>query len=591
MILKALFDYYENHKNELPSYCKELVEIDFIICIDENGAFLRFEDMRSEDHKSSSKFLVRRSFTRSSNAVSNFLYDKCSYVLGFDEVTSKKSKAIEQNKLFKSIIKDIYELEKENIRCKALNDFYVKSWDANWKIMNQDPLWSEIENLVIKDKGQVYFSFRYKDDLEIIAENDKLISLCDQVRPSDLKPGRCLISGEEDNIVKVTSDLCISGSKATSKLVSFQKDQGYDSYGKKQGENAPIGEYAEFAFWTSLKSLLGKDSKNKFVIGSETYIFWIHTSSEAKSYLEECLYYLNGTSSSNFEETIGIEKLRSVFESIYTGKKPTVSEDSFCILGLKPNSARIAVSYWAQLSLREFCGNILKHFDDFKIGNNSSDRKEQNFGIRSILYNVLRSKGGRDVKDEMNRLPSNLVDMLIKSIYEGLPYPQTLLMAVIRRIKAEQVVNLGRAAIIKGTLNRMNKSIKINNMLNEELKNIAYQCGRLFAVIEKLQNDANGISTIRERYLGSASTTPALVFPTLLRLSNHHSNKLENKGKFIFYDKLKTEIISRIESESGFPKSLLLKEQGYFFIGYFQQKESFFTPKSEQKNIREIEEN
>lgn len=571
MILKALIDYYERHGDILPPFKKEFKEIDFIICIDKDGNFLRFEDMRNEDRKSSSKFLVERHVSRTSAKVANFLYDNSSYVLGFDGKTDKKAQKDNAEKLacFKKVINDLYKADDQNKHIKALFKFYNELWDSNWLRMTSDNLWTEISKSA--ENGQLFFSLRFENEPNILASNDTLVNLYKDLYPTGFSEGRCLVSGAFARIVDVTSATPIRDSQRTAKLVSFQVNQGYDSYGKEQGSNAPIGEYSEFAYTTALNHLLSRDSSNSFVVGSKTYVYWVSSTKQNSEQVNEFLNLFFGNTPKDLSSDDCTKKMRNVFESIYTGKKPVESEDSFYILGLKPNVARIAVSYWAEIPLREFAGNILNHFDDLTVQCYNRQIR-QAFGIRDILRAVTRDG---DLKD----ISPNLSDSLVKSIFEGLPYPQTLYSAVIRRIRAEQKVGTNRASIIKATLNRLNTTNKLDCMLNKEFDNAAYQCGRLFAVIEKLQQDANNISTVKERYISAASTTPALVFPTILRLSLHHSQKLENPGKIVYYDKLKNEIMGRLNSEDGFPNTLPLKEQGYFFIGYHQQMEEFYKPK------------
>lgn len=578
MILKALYDYYERHRDTLPPYKKEFKAIDFIICIDKNGKFLRFEDMRNPEGPSQT-FVVERHMPRSSRIVANFLYDKCSYIFGFGDVSTSKKKTQEQirqdnlNKLqcFKSLISDVYDISKDNIYAKALFLFYNKEWDRNKQSIENENAWNVIKNLVEKTKGNVWFSFRYEDNYTLIAEDNNLCALFKVVRPLEHYDGRCLITGESAEIVSLTSDTPIAGSQATAKLVAFQTKQGYDSYGKEQGANAPIGDYAEFAYTTALGHLLSKESNHRFLLGSKTYLFWTSALQETTDEVENAFRSLYGLNAETFDSTSSLEKVRSVFESIYTGKTPTKSDDRFYILGLKPNNARIAVCYWAEIALKEFCGNILKHFDDFEIIGKPEIGKKY-FGIHAILSNITREGKLQDV------LPI-LTDALIKSIFEARPYPQTLYSAVIRRIRAERKVNTGRAAILKGTLNRLNNTSKIDYMLNKDFKNCAYQCGRLFAVIDNLQKKALGIETICDRYLSAASTTPGLMFPTLLRLSAHHEQKLENKGTQVYFSKLKNEIMSKIHA---FPNTLSLNDQGNFFLGYYHQREDFFKPKESQ---------
>ena len=172
----------------------------------------------------------------------------------------------------------------------------------------------------------------------------------------------------------------------------------------------------------------------------------------------------------------------------------------------------------------------------------------------------------------------------MKSIFQGLPYPASLFQACIRRTRAEQSVNIGRAAIIKAYLNRLNdnnNNKKLDIMLDKENQNQGYLCGRLFAVLDKIQEDANNIHSIRERYMNSASATPAMVFATILNLSTHHQEKL-NEGKQVFYEKLKQEIISKLDA-NGFPAHLDLQDQGRFFVGYYHQRQAFFMGKENRE--------
>ena len=269
-----------------------------------------------------------------------------------------------------------------------------------------------------------------------------------------------------------------------------------------------------------------------------------------------------------------IELVKNVFMSIYNGKLSANKDDKFFILGLAPNAARIAVIYWNEIPLREFAKVISQHFEDMAIIDTRKEKKPY-IGLHSILGSV--TLGGKS-----SDATPNLPDAVVKSIFQGLPYPASLFQSCIRRIRAEQSINIVRAAIIKAYLNRLNNNNKkIDIMLDKENQNEGYLCGRLFAVLEKIQEDANGIHTIRERYMNSASTTPAMVFATILNLSTHHLEKLNN-GAQIFYEKLKQEIISKLNA-NGFPAHLDLQNQGRFFVGYYHQRQDLFMSKENKE--------
>ena len=267
-----------------------------------------------------------------------------------------------------------------------------------------------------------------------------------------------------------------------------------------------------------------------------------------------------------------IEQVRKTFNAIYSGSLKTSLDDKFYILGLAPNSARIAVTYWSELPLKQFAALILRHFNDMEIADTRKEKKPY-MGLRSILAAV--TLGGKS-----SDATPNLPEAVVKSIFQGLPYPYTLFAGCIRRIRAEQSINITRAAIIKAYLNRNDNQQKIEVMLDKENTNQGYLCGRLFAVLDKIQDEANNQHSIRERYMNAASATPSAVFATILNLSYHHSEKL-NEGRKVWFEKIKQEIIDKI-SPDGFPAHLDLQEQGRFFVGYYQQMQCFFTKKDEQ---------
>ena len=273
-----------------------------------------------------------------------------------------------------------------------------------------------------------------------------------------------------------------------------------------------------------------------------------------------------GRTEENDDPNMLIKLVRRTFMSIYNGVLFANKDDKFFILGLAPNSARIAVVYWNELPLREFAGLISKHFADMEIVDTRKDKKPY-VGLHSILGNV--TLGGKS-----SDATPNLPDAVVKSIFQGLPYPASLFQACIRRIRAEQSVNIGRAAIIKAYLNRLNdnnNNKKLDIMLDKENQNQGYLCGRLFAVLENLQYAVNKQDTIRSSYMNAASATPSAVFSTILKLSNSHYSKLlkDKKGLANFFDNQKKEIIALIHD---FPNTLDLNDQGRFFLGYYHQK-------------------
>ena len=563
MILKALYDYYNKNGN-LPKKGLEFKEIGFLLVLNRKGNFIRFEDRRI-DNKHAQEFLVKKSVGRTSAPKANYLYDNSSYVFGYSDKGDDSTKYFNE---FKSKVEAIHNVFPNSPDLKAIYAFYQNDRETIIKALEGDSLWSE----VVKNLNKKFstFSFLIEGDTKIVAEKQEFLSLSDEQECMDGKI--CLISGNKSHIVETTAATMIPGSQATAKLVSFQVKSGYDSYGKNKGNNAPISEEAEFAYTTALNYMLRSDSRNKFLIGNRTFVFWASKNDEVGKQAEECIWDMFGFNDSNDDDpNHGIEQVRKVFKAIYSGSLQTTMDDKFYILGLAPNSARIAVTYWAEIPLKEFAKRINRHFDDMEIVDNWKEQKPY-MGLRSILSSITLGGKSSDV------IP-NLPEAVVKSIFQGLPYPQPLFSACTRRVRAEQNITKTRVAIIKAYLNRLNNNEqKIEIMLDKENKNQGYLCGRLFAVLEKIQEDANRQHSIRERYMNSASATPAMVFPTILNLSSHHAEKL-TEGRNVYFEKLKQEIVDKISAD-GFPAHLDLQDQGRFFVGYYHQRQDFFEKKT-----------
>ena len=572
MILKALYDYYDR-SNDLPKKGMELKEIGFLIVLDSAGKFIRFEDRRI-DEKHAQKFLVSKSVGRTSAPKANYLYDNSAYVFCY----SDKENVGDNSKYFETFKAKIYEIYRNNpdsLDLKSIYAFYQNDIETIHIILQTDPLWNDIiKNL---NKKFSIFSFIIEGNTKIVAEKQELL----QIETGNVGTSGqvCLITGNKAGIAETTTATMIPGSQATAKLVSFQVNSGYDSYGKVKGSNAPISEDAEFAYTTALNHLLRIDSRNKFTLGNRTFVFWASNNNDVGKQAEECIWTMLGFKDPNEDDTNrGIGQVRKIFQAMYSGTLKTSLDDKFYILGLAPNSARIAVTYWAEIPLKDFAERINRHFDDMEI--DGAKECKPYMGLHSILSAVT-------LDGKVSDVTPNLPEAVVKSVFQGLPYPQPLFSSCIRRIRAEssdrdkRAVSIARAAIIKAYLIRFNnKEQNIKVMLDKENTNQGYLCGRLFAVLDKIQGDANGQHSIKERYMNAASATPAAVFATILNLSSHHSEKLA-EVRNVFFEKIKQEIIDKIDA-NGFPAYLDLQDQGRFFVGYYHQMQALYVKKEEE---------
>ncbi len=621
MILKALYDYYQVHKNELPNEGLEWVEIEFIILIDKDGNFKGFDDRRNNYNKSATKFLVRKKTKRTGTAFrANHLYDKISYVLGYaktDGLNEKKAAEKKDNadkclEAFKAKVIEIYNKDNGNhASITALKAFYDKDPRSMYAVFMQDPLWKDIEKLLTKKEP--VFSFRFITDESytedyIMAEQPELIKL--DMIPSntednviDVNLPNCLITGKKGPIVKTTTATMIPGSQATAKLVAFQTNEGYDSYGKTQGANAPISIEAEFAYTTALNKMLASESENKFLIVDRTFLLWGSDKEKINKAIINLASQQIKPQSSIEQDTDAegdLESVKQLFISILSGKRPSLSNERFYILGLAPSTARISVVYWADLTLRELALNLLAHLEDMAITSNFKEQRMYT-GVYAILTALIPKQKKADTarikvklasdsdnktpKSKIEGVPHNLPEAIVKSIFHKYRYPTQLYELCMQRIMVERTVTITRASIIKAYLNR-NYHNKFTKTMDLNNTNAGYLCGRLFAVLDKIQSDVSEaqISTIRDNYMSAACHTPLTVFPNLCLLSTHHLKKLSesHKGRVVYYERLMAEIIGKLKNE--FPKRLNNQEQGAFIIGYFHQKEDLFTSKKDKDN-------
>ena len=581
MILQALYDYYQRKAADPESNIApngfERKEIPFIIVIDNEGNFINLEDTRSGEgkQKRAKSFLVIKTKSRTGSKASetaNVFWDHWGYILGQpkDETDKAKEDAKKQNYTFVAQVKLISEKYPENSQFEAVCKFYEQAENIPKLLEHEN--WKECYKI-----PGCNLSFRIAGEFDIVAEHNDLHKEVDaanvpnEEEQTQTAEGVCLITGKKLPIAILHSATSLPGGKSGGKIVGFQKNSGYDSYYKEQGMNAPISKKAEDAYTTALNVLLGRDSKNKFKIADTSVLFWAQQETDFENHFS---FFFSAPPKDDPDQNI--REVKALFESIHSGKFNTEGNTQFYILGLAPNAARISIRFWKTGKVADFATNIAKHFEDLEIVRSKNDEKEY-FSLFNLLSHV-------SFEFKVDNVPPNLAGKVIESILDGTKYPDTLQQQCIRRIRAEQHVNRIRAAILKAYLNRKEKIYNtteklITMALDLENKNQGYLCGRLFAVLEKIQEDAQpGInSTIKDRYYGAASSTPVTVFARLLNLSNHHLAKLGGGSK-TYYEKMIQEIMNGVNS-NGLPAHLSLDDQSRFAIGYYHQRQDLFTKK------------
>lgn len=582
MILQALVKHYETlaeqGKVSRQGWCR--VKVAYALDIDTEGRLLGLISLKKEEERGKKTVWVSQLMevpemaARSSGVSANFLCDNSKYLLGIDNDGSGK-RVLECFQAAKE--KHMVVLgQVQSVAAMAVRNFF-RNWDP-MKAKENPELLEKWEDITAGGNLVFYVEKQYaQEDPDVRNAWEKSL----QATGNEAQ-AICLVTGKRAEISRIhTAVRGVQGAQSSgAALVSFNAPS-FESYGKEQSFNAPVGKYAVFAYTTALNYLL---AQRIFMLGDTTILFWAEDGEEL--YQELFMGAMEPTEDNQ-------EVLRGIFYNLSAGRGIDVGgillnpEQKFYILGLSPNAARLSVRFFYQNHFGTILSNIKKHYEQMEIVRPSWDKIEF-LGARRTLFETVNQKS-KEKKPQPNMAAS-----VFESVLSGKKYPESLYSNVIIRIRAEQgkgKITRGRAAIIKACLIRnYGKQWTEEGSfvgLNEQCKDVAYVLGREFAVLEAIQEDANpGINaTIKDRYFNSACAAPASVFPILLKLKNSHIRKLET-GRRIFYEKMLTGLEGMIEVENGqsaaFPRRLSLEEQGMFILGYYHQVQKRFEKKEDR---------
>lgn len=589
MILQALKEYYDR-KPDLPRQGWEMKSFPFLVQITKDGDFFGFRDTREgEGNKRRAKEYRVPSLgeKKGSGIKANLFWENMEYLFGIP--AKPESKIDRVKKQHDSFVENITDILGDCETLKTVRQF-LTTLDHNQIVT--DPLWNEVialnHALLIEIINQ-----------GVVTDDPELIELVNRTRNAETtNPKRCLVTGLMDDVSILEPPIRgVRGANPTgASLVSVNnkvnsggnsgKVPAFASFMKEQGNNSPIGKKASFAYTTALNHLMGRDSSQKLFVGDATSIFWSAQTTEFES---QVLDFFNEPPKDDPDR--GSRAVTDLLQSVRTGiYELTDKNNRFYVLGLAPNSARIAVRFWKVGTVPEMAGNFAQHFEDIRIYR--GEKQHEFLSLKELLKTTA-------LLGKEENIPPNLAGETMRAILDGLPYPQTLLQASVRRIRAEQSrkdpktgrpvpnVTHARAALIKAFLNRLarrnnpqqQEEIKVS--IDKENTNVGYRLGRLFATLEKIQSESHpGINaTIRDKFYGAASSTPVTVFGNLMRLKNHHLGKLESKGRQIYFERLIGEIMCDVYD---FPTHMKLEDQGRFAIGYYHQMQDFYTKTEKQ---------
>lgn len=598
MLIKALCDYSTaaNLCGDTEAYYKQAIDFEILLALD--GTVTAIQDLR-KPIEGTKRYITPELLLPEQRGNTTVIYSyliehRREYIFGLEREKGKNSfktipgKAGKKSKhdtfcernlpFFEEIDSDI---------CKAYCNF-IRTWNPDL----------QTENEILLQMGANFdnarFCFGLDGSPEImlhedprVKENYQALLLEEQKeKQATQQTGFCSILGERLPICEMHDKLKGIGSQA--KLVSFGKDQtdrnAFYSYGKSLGYNCNISEKAMKQYTAALNFLLADNGHHKN-FGDMVVVYFAMKQNDAA----ECDAFslLFGDFASDQKETVDQETekdLNQVYNYAKTGVLKDLSgmdpDSIFYVAGLTANSSRICTKFVVRNRFGVILEHVAAHQKDIRIL-----EKQKPVSMYWIQKQLVSPKS-KDAK-----VPPPLIAGLFASILNGTRYPDALLATVIARVKTDtdetqqKKVNHIRAGLIKGCLNRKAKKEEITMSLNLDNTNQAYLCGRLFAVLEKIQQDASGGNlnrTIKDSYFSSACSKPATVFPKLIQLSQHHLKKIKAKEKYVvFYQNLCGDIIDQLED--AFPNTFSLDEQGKFIIGYYQQNKALYAKKEKQQ--------
>lgn len=578
MILQRLAEYYDRLEADpeegISRFGFSRQKISFNVVLNPDGSLHDFHDDTVKDGKRNVprlRIVPGQAKPSGSGINPRFLWDSAQYILGFKPEDPKPDRT---RKAFEAF-RDRHLALEEEIADEAFAAVcsFLRKWSPDAA--------ADYPNL-----PEITFAFgvfRIAGKQEFVHDRRKIQAYWNRQIAGDTDAPRApsLVSGAVQPIARLHEPKIkgVRGAQTSgATLVAFNAD-AYESYGKSQGYNAPVGVTDAFKYCTALNRLTTRHDRQVH-LGDTTVVYW----SEKPTAFEGDIFGL--FEFQDAEDKATLTRLNGFLDRLRRAADGAPFDDSdanvpFYVLGLSPNAARVSVRFWLTGTVQQFAERLGQHLADLQLGGAPAH-------MPPITMQRIIDQTARD-RDDIQPLLGGAV---LQAVLTGGPYPTSLAAAVLRRIRADGQTGGSnghiRGSILKAYLIRKERLAKqketIFMSLDKNCTHTAYHLGRLFAALEKTQEDALGTGlnvTIKDRFFSSASANPVMAFPRLLRLHAHHLDKLgsEKRGLKVVREKLIQEISSRFDANTGFPAHLPLDEQGQFFIGYYHQRQDFFTSK------------
>ena len=538
---------------------------------------------------------VPRPEKRTIKIVPNFLWDKASYSLGSvedvknetpDNRERRAKRVAEQYKAFQN--RHLVALQHESDTGLVACYRFLQWWKPEYFDIRGWPDEMKGANVVFRLEGERNFIHDHEAARQLWA------SQMNQSRDSD--QAVCLITGARSSVARLHPSIKgVRGAQSSgASIVSFNLD-AFTSYGHKQGDNAPVSEDAAAAYTSVLNHFL-RTNENRVQIGDSSTVFWADGSNVEAA---EAIFasFFNDTNEEGDE--ISEQIIKPILEKISSGRpmeeiRPDLPQGvRFYVLGLAPNAARISIRFWMEDDFATLAEHILWHYRDLRL---DSPRQEQ-----PSIWRCLLETASTKVKNRYEHVPPQLAGDMLRAILTGRAYPQTLLSTILMRLRSDKAITDLRIALLKAVICRKRRMAghlqKEDFLVSLDPTNAdpGYLLGRLFACFEYAQTQALGgkvNATICDKYYGAASATPRSVFPILQRNAMHHLSRLrkDRTGTHRYIDNTIAQIYECAAADALFVPTLDMDHQALFAIGYYHQKNAFYTPRNAGTDKKENEE-
>ena len=536
--------------------------IAFLLVIDSHGKLRGVHDTRETagPAKRGRMCSVPQAINRGSAIAPKLLWGNREYVLGLPNEDNpderRRRRVAEAHNAFKARVYELTASVPDDLAVAAVSAFLEAHDPARFL---SAPYATTIEPGV-----DISFVFEPEPN-RLVCEGESVRAWLTAQGGDVLPPGQCLVSGRIEPIQRLHKEISgLGGASPGRRLVSFD-DPAFKSYGFDRGDNAPVGAATAYGYTSALNWLLA-EPRHRLRLGQLAVVAWAGTDTPAETFLAD-VFGEPPRDETEADRTARVARVRELLAAPRTGISPDALETDFFVLGLAPNAARVAVALWEQGRLADMVNRVRGWFADLELVGRPSFMPDT-FSLPALLR-ALAPLG------EVDHLPPRTAASLLSAALTGQRLPQELLGWALARLRLSRGAAAYSLTALLRVLLRRNHAMESTVSLDPSATDRAYLWGRLFAVFEKAQEEAQpGIdATVRDRFWGSAAATPQLVFPVLSRLNGHHLRKLDQPAR-IRLERLSGEIMGGVRD---FPARLSLAEQGRFALGYWHQRTALFT--------------